>query len=317
MLFPHLEPYATHRIAVDPPHVLYVEECGNPSGIPVLFVHGGPGAGIEAVHRRFFDPRRYRIVLFDQRGAGRSTPYASVQGNTTPALVSDIETLRSQLGVKRWLLFGGSWGSTLALVYAETYPERVLGLILRGIFLCRPAEIRWFYQHGAHWLFPDYWEDFVAPIPERERDNLVAAYYRRVTGDDMSEQARCARSWSLWEARTSTLAPNANLVDRLAGPAVALAMARIETHYFMHDSFLGENEIIRNASRLATIPGIVIHGRYDVVCPLENAWMLHRAWPSSRLEIMGESGHSALEPRITDALVAAANEFADRLSGAP
>ncbi|MHB1586989.1 MAG: prolyl aminopeptidase [Acidiferrobacteraceae bacterium] len=313
MLFPSLQPYAVHQVAVDPPHVLYVEECGNPAGIPVLFVHGGPGAGIEEYHRRFFDPRRYRIMLFDQRGAGRSTPYASLEQNHTAALVSDMEALRRYFGIERWLLFGGSWGSTLCLVYAQTHPVHVLGLILRGIFLCRPAEIHWFYQYGAHWLFPDYWEDFVAPIPEDERDNLLAAYHRRLTGDDLSQQARCAHAWSLWEARTSTLAPNPDLAHHLASPAVALALARIETHYFVHDSFLQKDEIIRNASRLASIPGVLIHGRYDIVCPLANAWALNRVWPSSRLEVIGESGHSALEPRITEALVAATQEFADRL----
>lgn len=309
MLFPELQPYAFHRVAVDPPHVLYVEECGNPAGIPVLFVHGGPGAGTEDYHRRFFNPRRYRILLFDQRGAGRSAPHACLEHNDTAALVRDMETLRVRFGVERWLLFGGSWGSTLSLVYAETHPGRVLGLILRGIFLCRPSEIRWFYQDGAHWLFPDYWEDYVAPIPEGERDNLLRAYHRRLAGPDTTEQNRCAHAWSLWEARTSTLMPNTTLVNHLVTPAVALAMARIESHYFMHDSFLEPNQIIARAAQLSSIPGVLIHGRYDVVCPLANAFDLHRAWPSARLEVIPESGHSALEPRTTDALVAATEEF--------
>ncbi|MHB8414994.1 MAG: prolyl aminopeptidase [Acidiferrobacteraceae bacterium] len=313
MLFPELQPYAVHHVAVDPPHVLYVEECGNPAGIPVLFVHGGPGAGIEDYHRRFFNPRRYRILLFDQRGAGRSTPHACLEHNDTTALVRDMEALRVRFGVERWLLFGGSWGSTLSLVYAETHPGRVLGLILRGIFLCRPSEIRWFYQDGAHWLFPDYWEDYIAPIAEGERDNLLRAYHQRLTGPDAAEQNRCARAWTLWEARTSTLMPNRTLVDHLIKPAVALAMARIESHYFMHDSFLEPNQIIARAAQLSSIPGVLIHGRYDAVCPLANAFDLHRAWPSSRLEVIPESGHSALEPRTADALVAATEEFSGRL----
>lgn len=313
MLFPELQPYAVHRLPVDPPHELYVEECGERNGIPVLFVHGGPGGGLEEYHRRFFDPNRYRIVLFDQRGAGRSTPHANLDHNTTQALVADMEAIRIHLGIDRWLLFGGSWGSTLSLVYAQTHPGRVLGLVLRGIFLCRQEEIRWFYQSGAHWLFPDYWRDYLAPIPVEERDDLVAAYYRRLTGPDDGEAARCARAWALWEARTSTLLPNPRLLEHFAGARMATALARIECHYFMHDSFLRPNQILAEAHRLRGIPAILIHGRYDAVCPLENAWALQEAWPEARLEIIPSSGHSATEPGIMAALLAATDTFARRL----
>ena len=311
--YPAIEPYRTHRLPVDPPHVLYVEECGDPDGIPVLFLHGGPGAGCEPYHRRFFDPAAYRIVLFDQRGAGRSTPHASLEHNTTWDLVADIERIRTLLGIDRLLLFGGSWGSTLALVYAETHPERVLGLVLRGIFLCRPWEIRWFYQEGANRVFPDYWEEFVAPIPERERDDLLQAHYRRLTGDDEAARLASARAWSVWEGRTSTLRPNQAVVDFLASPHTALSLARIEAHYFAHDTFLEPNQILARADRLRDIPGVIVHGRYDIVCPVANAWELHRAWPRASLEIVGDAGHSAAEPGIAAVLRRATDAMRQRL----
>lgn len=309
-LFPPIAPRQQYRIAVDPPHELYVEECGDPHALPVLFVHGGPGAGCEAYHRRFFDPARYRIILFDQRGSGRSTPHACLETNTTQHLVADMETLRTRLGVDRWVLFGGSWGSTLSLVYAQTHPERVLGLILRGIFLCRPQEIRWFYQEGANRIFPDYWQDFIAPIPESERHDLVHAHHRRLTGSDEDARLRCAKAWSLWEGRTSNLQPQKAVTDFFGSSHTALSLARIEAHYFVNDSFLESNQILRNAGRLRDIPGIIVHGRYDVVCPLENAWELRRAWPQTRLEIVPDAGHSAMEPGTTSALVRATNELA-------
>lgn len=309
-LFPPIAPAKEYRIAVDPPHALYVEECGNPHGLPVLFVHGGPGAGCESYHRRFFDPAKYRIILFDQRGSGRSTPHACLEANTTQSLVADMEALRTQLGVERWVLFGGSWGSTLSLVYAEAYPERVLGLILRGIFLCRPHEIRWFYQEGANRLFPDYWQDFIAPIPANERHDLVRAHHRRLTGDDLEARRRCAQAWSLWEGRTSTLQPQKAVTDFFGSAHTALSLARIEAHYFIHDSFLEPDQILGHAGRLRNIPGIIVHGRYDAVCPLENAWELHRAWPRARLEIIPDAGHSAMEPGTTHALLRATAEFA-------
>ena len=304
-LYPPIQPYATHSLAVASPHVLYIEECGNPDGLPVLFVHGGPGAGCEPWHRRFFDPEQYRIILFDQRGAGRSTPHAELEGNTTADLVADMEAIREHLGVERWVLFGGSWGSTLSLVYAETHPERVLGLILRGIFLCRPEEIRWFYQEGASRIFPDHWEDFLRPIPAAERGDLLHAYYRRLTGEDEVARMAAAKAWSLWEGRTATLRPRRAVIDHFADPHTALALARIEAHYFVHGAFLEPNQILRDAQRLAGIPGLVVQGRYDIICPLQSAWELHRAWPRAELQIVPDAGHAASEPGTVDALVKA------------
>lgn len=316
-LFPEIEPYATHRLAVEAPHELYVEECGNPAGLPVLFVHGGPGAGCESWHRRFFDPEIYRIILFDQRGAGRSTPHAALENNTTWHLVADMELLRGYLGIDRWVLFGGSWGSTLSLAYAETHPDRVLGLILRGIFLCRPWEIRWFYQEGANRVFPDHWEHFIAPIPENERHDLLAAHYKRLTGDDDVARMRAAEAWSLWEGRTATLKPNSSVIEHFGSPHTALALARIEAHYFAHDTFLKPDQLLRNADRLADIPGFIVHGRYDMVCPIQSAWDLHRAWPQAKLEIVPDAGHSAAEPGIVDALVQAGIALAAKLRPQP
>lgn len=314
-LYPEIIPYAMHRLPVTPPHDLHVEECGNPEGIPVLFVHGGPGAGCEGYHRRFFDPRAYRIILFDQRGAGRSTPHAELEHNTTQDLVADMEAIRTHFGIERWLVFGGSWGSTLSLVYAETHPERVLGLVLRGIFLCRPREIQWFYQEGTGRMFPELWEDYVSVIPEAERDDMVSAYHRRLTGEDEVTRMAAARAWSVWEGRTSTLLPSHAVADHFAEPYVALSLARIECHYFMHDSFLEPDQILRDAHRLHGIPGVIVQGRYDVVCPTESAWALHRAWPQAHLNIIPDAGHSATEPGIIDALVRATDTFAERLQG--
>jgi len=314
-LFPEIQPYVQHTFSVDPPHVLHIEECGNPLGIPVVFVHGGPGAGCEDYHRRFFDPSVYRIILFDQRGCGRSTPHASLEGNTTQALVDDMERIRAHLGIEQWLLFGGSWGSTLSLVYAETHPERVLGLVLRGIFLCRSHEIEWFYQQGASRLFPEYWQDYVAPIPREERLDLVKAFYSRLTSDNEMVRMSAAKAWSLWEGRTSTLRPSGAVVEHFGNPYTALSLARIECHYFINDSFLEPNQILRDAGRLADIPGVIVHGRYDVVCPVENAWQLHQAWPGADLNIIPDAGHSASEPGTIDALITATNDFAERFAG--
>jgi proline iminopeptidase len=312
-LYPEIVPYATHQLAVQSPHVLYVEESGNPHGLPVLFVHGGPGAGCEPYHRRFFDPQRYRIVLFDQRGAGRSTPHASLEHNTTQALVTDMEAIRQHLGIDRWLLFGGSWGSTLSLVYAQTHPERVRALVLRGIFLCRQWEIRWFYQDGANHIFPDHWQDFIAPIPEAERGDLLRAHYRRLTGDDEAARLASAQAWSLWEGRTATLQPKPSVVDFFGSRHTALSLARIEAHFFMHDSFLAPDQILRDAAKLQDIPGVIVHGRYDVVCPLQSAWDLHQAWPQAQFNVVADAGHSASEAGTTAALVAATDDFAGRL----
>lgn len=312
-LYPKIKPYVSHTLKVDALHELHVEECGSPDGIPVLFVHGGPGAGFSPVHRCFFDPEKYRIILFDQRGSGKSLPHASLEDNTTPHLIGDMEFIRKHLGIKRWLLFGGSWGSTLSLVYAQTHPERVLGLVLRGIFLCRPEEIRWFYQEGASHIFPDYWEDFLRPIPEAERDDLLAAYYRRLTGDNELVRMATAKAWATWEGRTSTLHPSKRVVDHFSEPHNALSLARIESHFFAHDSFLEDNQILRDAGRLADIPGIIVQGRYDVVCPMQSAWDLQRAWPTAELQIIPDAGHSAFEPGIVDALVRATDSMARRL----
>jgi proline iminopeptidase len=311
-LFPAIEPYQKHSVEVSGGHSLYVEECGRPDGLPVVFVHGGPGAACERYHRQFFDPEMYRIVLFDQRGCGRSVPHAALEGNTTHALVSDMEFIRTELGIDQWVVFGGSWGSTLGIVYAETYPERVLGLILRGIFLCRPRDIHWFYQEGASYLLPDRWEEYQRPIPGVEQHSMVGAYYRRLTGDDEIAKMAAAKAWSLWEAHASTLLPKSAVVDHFVNPKIALSLARIECHYFMNDSFLSEDQILRNASRLQDIPGVIVHGRYDIVCPLEQAWALHEAWPGARLRIIPDAGHSATEPGIVDALITATNQFAMR-----
>ncbi|MFN2119455.1 MAG: prolyl aminopeptidase [Anaerolineales bacterium] len=312
-LFPEILPYSTRRIRVGGGHELYVEECGSPSGLPVLFVHGGPGAGCETYHRRFFDPNIYRIILFDQRGAGRSTPHASVEHNTTADLVADMEALRAELGIHRWVLFGGSWGSTLSLIYAETHPENVLGLILRGIFLCRPHEIAWFYQQGTSRVFPDFWQDFIQPIPEGERDDLLRAHHRRLMGDDEVARMASAKAWSLWEGRTANLHPHKEVTDFFGEPRVALALARIEAHYFLNDCFLAPNQILRDIHRIADIPGYIVHGRYDLICPLENAWELAHAWPLAQLEIVPEAGHSASEAGIIDALVQATISMPGRL----
>lgn len=310
--YPAIEPYSVHTVPVSDGHRLYVEECGKADGLPVVFIHGGPGAACETYHRQFFNPEIYRIILFDQRGCGQSTPHASLQGNTTPALVSDMEVIRTTLGIDRWVVFGGSWGSTLGLVYAETHPENVLGLILRGIFLCRPRDIHWFYQDGASCLLPDHWQDFLQPIAEAERHDLVSAYYRRLTGDDEIAKMAAAKAWSLWEGRASTLLPKSAVVDHFGNPKTALSLARIECHYFMNESFLQTDQILKNVSRLKKIPGVIVHGRYDVVCPLEQAWLLHQVWPQSRLQVIQDAGHSATEPGIVDALVTATDQFALR-----
>lgn len=312
-LYPPIKADRHFWLNVGDGHEIYVEESGNPQGLPVLFVHGGPGAGCEDKHRSYFDPNLYRIVLFDQRGAGKSRPHASLDHNTTVDLVADMEKLRQELGINKWVLFGGSWGSTLSLVYAETHPQRVLGLILRGIFLCRRSEIRWFYQDGACHIFPDYWKEFVAPIPEGERHDFLHAYYRRLTGDDEVARMRAAEAWSIWEGRTATLLPKREVVDFFSDPHVALSLARIEAHYFVNDIFLKPDQILRDAVRLKEIPGIIVHGRYDIVCPVSNAFDLHAAWPEAKLEIVPDAGHSASEPGIVNALIQATIDMHGRV----
>ncbi|MFM7200555.1 MAG: prolyl aminopeptidase [Myxococcota bacterium] len=309
VFYPPIQPYHTGMLAVSPLHRIYYEQCGNPNGLPVVFVHGGPGAGCDEVHRQFFDPNVYRIVLFDQRGAGRSLPFAELEDNHTGALVEDMEKLRETLGIKKWVVFGGSWGSTLALAYAETCPERVLAMVLRGIFLCRASEIHWFYQSGADQIFPDYWEDYIGFIPEAERHDMVSAYYKRLTGSDEAVRLEAARRWSIWEACASKLFISQELLSRYAGDKFALAFARIECHYFKHDSFLEPEQLIKNVHRIRHIPAVIVQGRYDIVCPMRSAWDLHRAWPEAALHIVPDAGHSAMESGISKLLMAATNRF--------
>jgi proline iminopeptidase len=313
-LYPAIKPYVKHSLAVDKPHVLYVEECGNPSGIPVVFLHGGPGAGCDPSHRRFFDPDIYRIILFDQRGCGRSRPHATLEGNNTQALIADIEQIREHLDIDKWVVFGGSWGSTLGLLYAQAHAERVSGLILRGIFLCRPADIHWFYQDGASHVFPDYWQEFIEPIPLDERGNLLEAFYQRLSGDDELARMAAAKAWSKWEAHCANLRPSADLVSHLSAPHTALSMARIECHYFMHDAFLQPDQILENIDRIRHIPVMIVHGRYDMVCPVEQAFDLQKAWPEAALTVVADAGHSAFEPGIVDALISATHSLGTTLA---
>lgn len=313
-LYPAIQPYAVRRLAVDGGHTLYIEECGAADGLPVLFLHGGPGAGCEPVHRRFFDPEIYRIVLFDQRGCGRSTPHAGLNANTTRHLVSDIEAIRSELNIERWVVFGGSWGATLALAYAQAYPERVLGLILRGIFLGREQDIQWFYRDGARHLFPDVWENFIEPIPENERDDLVRAYYRRLTGCDELERLRAARAWALWEGSTMALQHDSRVLDQFSSAHTALSLARIEAHYFVNSCFLEPDQLLLGCGNLKGIRGVIVHGRYDVITPLSSAWALAGAWQEADLHIVGGAGHSASEPGNIDALINATRNIAAQVA---
>jgi len=314
--YPPLEPYAVHRLAVDAPHELYVEECGNPKGLPVLFVHGGPGGGCTPDNRRFFDPERYRIVLFDQRGCGRSRPHAELGRNTSPDLVADMERIRALLHIDRWLVFGGSWGSTLSLLYAETHPARVRGLVLRGIFLATQGELDWFYRGGIANVFPDHFADFVAAIPAPERGDLVRAYHRRLTHPDLEVRQRAAEAWSLFEARCSTLLPSESLVNQFTEPDVAIAVSRIECHYFINDCFLAPDQLIKDVGRIRAVPGVIVQGRYDMVCPPAAAWRLKQAWPEAELRFIADSGHAAGEPSTRSALVETTDRLA-RESAAP
>lgn len=309
-LYADIEPYDRGTLDVDAPHRLYFEQSGNPNGKPVVFLHGGPGAGTNPKCRRFFDPKAYRIVLFDQRGCGKSTPHAELAGNTTWDLVADIERLREHLGIERWQVFGGSWGSTLALAYAETHPKRVSELVLRGIFMLRRSELEWFYQQGCDTLFPDAWEHFLAAIPEAERGDMMSAYYRRLTGTDSEQRQSAAKAWSVWEASTSFLHQDTAHIEASAKDNFALAFARIECHYFVHGGFFEhDDQLLRNVERLRDIPAVIVQGRYDVVCPMRSAWDLHRAWPEAKLRIVADAGHSALESNITHELIEATDRF--------
>lgn len=310
-LYAPIEPFRSGWLDVGDGHEIYFEESGNPDGKPCVFVHGGPGGGSSPEARQFFDPEWYRIIVFDQRGCGRSRPHASLEANTTWHLVADMETLRRELGINRWLVFGGSWGSTLALAYAQAHPETVTELVLRGIFLLRPEEIHWFYQEGASALYPDSWEAYLAPIPKEEQDDLLNAFHRRLTSNDEAIRLAAARAWSVWEASASFLIQNQDFMDKLDAPDAALAMARIECHYFVNGGFFeSPNQLLENIDRIRHIPAIIVQGRYDVVCPAVTAWDLHRAWPEADFQLIPDAGHSAFDSGNTRALVAATDRFA-------
>ncbi|MEX0617500.1 MAG: prolyl aminopeptidase [Pseudohongiellaceae bacterium] len=313
LLYPELKPYKRHQFSASELHELYLDESGNPDGIPVLYVHGGPGAACGADSRRYFDPEVYRIITFDQRGCGRSTPHGELRANNTDCLIEDVAALRGFLNIDQWVLFGGSWGSTLSLLYAQRFPEHVKGLILRGVFLGRQQDLDWLYVSGAGRVFPDSFEEFLEAIPPEERDEPISAYYRRLTGLDELAQMSAAKAWSVWEAHCSTLRPSSEIMERFSKSHNALAMARIETHFMVNRLFIRENQILDDMSRIDSIPGKVVHGRYDMVCPLDNATALHSRWPVAELYIIREAGHSATEPGITDALVRAAQDMATEL----
>ncbi|HEX7047270.1 MAG TPA: prolyl aminopeptidase [Gammaproteobacteria bacterium] len=304
-LYPEIEPYRHFLLPVGDGHTLYVEECGNPDGVPVLFVHGGPGGGSDERSRRFFDPDFYRIVLFDQRGCGRSTPFAATRANTTWHLVDDMEAIREKLGIERWALFGGSWGSTLSLAYAEKHPGRVSALVLRGIFLARETEFDWFYKHGAPDIYPEHYADFLAPVPASKRDDLINAYAAMLDHPDSAVREAAAKAWTIWEMRASTLIPDEDAISKFSEPEKAVPLARLEVHYFVNDCFLEPDQLLRDIERIRHLPGAIVQGRYDMVCPPEAAWTLHQAWPEAEFEWVADAGHSAKEPGITAALVRA------------
>lgn len=308
--YPPIEPYERARLRVSPIHEIYYEQSGNPQGKPVVVCHGGPGGGSNPTTRRLFDPSRYRVVAFDQRGCGRSTPHAELRENTTWDLVADMEKLRTTLGIERWQVFGGSWGSTLALSYALTHPDRVSELVLRGIFTLRREELLWFYQEGASWMFPEAWEDFIAPIPEEERGDLMAAYTKRLIGENEEEKLTAAKAWAIWEGSTVSLRPNQERMTKFASDRFALAFARIENHYFVNGGFFeAEGWIIDNASKLEGIPGTIVQGRYDVVTPLKSAWELHKNWPGSIFKVVPDAGHAESEPGIATELLRATDQY--------
>ena len=312
-LFPEIEPHRSGRLKVSDLHEIHWEECGNPKGKPVVCLHGGPGGGATPAMRRLHDPSVYRIVLFDQRGCGRSTPHAELAENTTWDLVADIARLREHLGIARWQVYGGSWGSTLALAYAETHPDRVSEMVLRGIFMLRRKELEWFYQEGASLIFPDLFEPYRDFIPEAERGDLIAAYHRRLTGDDEAVKLEAARRWSVWEGSTLSLLPDPARVAAFADPHYALAFARIECHFFAHSGwFEPEDQLLRNAHRLRDIPAVIVHGRYDMCTPMLNAWDLKKEWPEADLRIVDDGGHAVTEPGLVHEMVAATERFKHR-----
>ena len=311
-LYPAIEPWRTGRLEVGDGHILYWEQCGNPDGKPAVMLHGGPGAGCNPDHRRQFDPERFNVTLFDQRGCGRSTPHASLEANTTWHLVEDMEKLRRQVGVESWMVYGGSWGSTLALAYAQAYPERTTGLVLRGIFLFRQKELDWLYQFGASEVFPDKWGEFLAPIPEAERGDMVTAYQKRLTADDPAVQLQAAKAWSKWEAETVTLLPDPHVIEEHTSDDFAIAIARIENHYMASRGWLEEGQLLANAHRLKGIPAVIVQGRYDMCTPPVSAWDLKQAWPEVELQIVPDGGHLFTEPGVLDGLIRAADRFAGK-----
>ena len=311
-LYPEIEPYDSGTLDVGDGHQIYWERVGTPGAKPAVFLHGGPGGGCNPSHRRLFDPTRYDVLLFDQRGCGRSTPHASLEGNTTWHLVADIERLREMAGIDTWLVFGGSWGSTLALAYAQTHPERASEIVVRGIFGLRRFELEWYYQYGASLLFPDKWERFQVPIPEAERGDMIAAYRKRLIGDDRTAQIEAARAWSLWEGETLTLLPDPATSDPFGDDDFAIAFARIENHYFVHAGWLEDGQLIRDADKIRHIPGVIVQGRYDMATPPVTAWDLHKAWPEAEFHLVEAAGHVYSEPGILDRLIAATDGFADR-----
>jgi len=308
-LYPDIKSNQKYNLEVTDGHTLYVEESGSEDGLPVIYLHGGPGAGSDKNYRRYFDPEKYRIILLDQRGSGRSEPHASLEANTTQHLVADLEVIREHLNVDKWVVMGGSWGTTLALAYAQAHKERVLGLILRGVFLGRREDIDWLYSEGTRRVFPDHWQEFNQAIPKDERSDLIQAYLSRLTGQDELARMAAAKAWANWEAKTATLEPNPHVVEHLSSPHIALSMARISAHYFANYCFLEENQLLDNAHLLEDIPGIIVHGRYDMLCPLENAWTLLSHWKACELHVVRDAGHSASEAGIIDALVKATKEM--------
>lgn len=311
MLYPEIQPYKTGFLDTNDGHLVYWELCGNPQGKPVVFLHGGPGAGCNDNHRRLFNPEKYHIMLFDQRGCGRSLPYASLENNTTWHLVADMERLRQEvLRTDKMMVFGGSWGSTLALAYAQRHPQHVSELILRGIFTCRPQEIRWFYQEGASYIYPDYWEDYIRPIPEQEHHDLLSAFHRRLTSEDKQEQLQAAQAWGLWEGRAITLLPDEETSQHFSADEFVVAFARIENHYFMNQGFFEENQLIRDVDKIRHIPTIIVQGRYDMCTPMQTAWELHKAFPEAQFQLIPDAGHAFNEPGILAALIKATDSFA-------